>query len=425
DPAVLNLYAGQAAGNDPADVTLVGNTVGNVQGSLVWDAASSTLSFIKTGSPLEPDDYLLTLSSRADGIVDLAGALLDGNADFIPGDDHVSSFSVSAPTDRLVHFLDVVRGPRQPVELEGLGGIPIRIDDADGLLAVDFTFNFDPSQLNVTDVVRAPSLPGDWSVVVNLSEPGQAVVVASGTEPLPAGATDLVVVVADVSNSAVYGNAQILEITGLRLNEGQFPARADNALHQVAYFGDATGNESYSALDASLVARVAVGLDSGFDNFPLTDPVLIADVTGNGSLSALDASFISRKAVGLPQPEIPDIPPELEPVFFASTVFASEQERMASPLLSTAAPVPNEITFRQPESVASLNVTGENGFENSIAAGDKFQIMSLNTSTLGRSSSDHVNNFSMGLQLNTTISTTDITLTAVTGLIFYYYAFIA
>ena len=73
-------------------------------------------------------------------------------------------------------------------------------------------------------------------------------------------------------------------------------------------FGDATGNGLYGALDASFIARVAVGLDSGFDAYDRVDPILIGDVTGNGMISAFDASFVARKAVGLPQPEIPDLP---------------------------------------------------------------------------------------------------------------------
>src|SRR5438094_5801981 len=37
--------------------------------------------------------------------------------------------------------------------------------------------------------------------------------------------------------------------------------------------------------NASLIARVVVGLDFGFDNYLLTDPVVIGDVTADSTVS--------------------------------------------------------------------------------------------------------------------------------------------
>jgi hypothetical protein len=56
------------------------------------------------------------------------------------------------------------------------------------------------------------------------------------------------------------------------------------------------------------VARVAVGLDSGLQSYPATDPVVLADISGNGALSGLDAQRIAQIAVGLTPPEIPSPP---------------------------------------------------------------------------------------------------------------------
>ncbi|MCA9249181.1 MAG: hypothetical protein KDA42_18795 [Planctomycetales bacterium] len=103
------------------------------------------------------------------------------------------------------------------------------------------------------------------------------------------------------------------------MNSGELAADGDDAVQRVTLFGDASGDGTYSALDASLVARVAVGLDSGFDAANLIDPIILADVTGDGTLSALDASFIARKAVGLNQPEMPDLHAPLPPPPDAST----------------------------------------------------------------------------------------------------------
>ena len=107
---------------------LVGRSVGNVRGSLVWDDISGRLEFLASGGPLAPDTYTLTLASRADGLVGTSGQLLDSNSDGSPGGDYVYEFVVAASSDRVVGLADFVRAPRQPVELAGTGGIPIRIE---------------------------------------------------------------------------------------------------------------------------------------------------------------------------------------------------------------------------------------------------------------------------------------------------------
>jgi lysophospholipase L1-like esterase len=91
------------------------------------------------------------------------------------------------------------------------------------------------------------------------------------------------------------------------LNEGTLTAVADDAVHLVAYFGDTTGNGTYSALDGQRVLRHAVGLDSGFAAYPLADPVLVADITANGAVSSLDATRILQEVVGIDRPEIPPL----------------------------------------------------------------------------------------------------------------------
>jgi hypothetical protein len=303
----LNLYGGSSRGQVPPDVTLAGDQVGPVAGSLVWQPATNSLRFVKTGQPLAPDTYTLTLESRPDGIVDLAGQLLDGDADGTPGGNFVTQFTVTAAQPRTLRIPDIVRGPRQAVDLESSGGIPLSIDDASGVTDIAVTFDYDPAVLTVSGGGPAPGLPLDWQVVVDSSTPGSAVITAQGSA-LPAAPLDLVVLTADVSTAAPYGESRVFLLAGVSLNGGALAARGDEALFSATYFGDVTGNLGYSGLDASYIARVGVGLDNGFDYFPATDPILVGDTTGNGGLSGLDASYVARKAVGLPQDEIPDIP---------------------------------------------------------------------------------------------------------------------
>ena len=77
----------------------------------------------------------------------------------------------------------------------------------------------------------------------------------------------------------------------------------------VGYFGDTTGNSSYSTTDSQRASRrVVVGLDGGFAAFPTVDPVIIADITDNGSLSSTDAIRILQEVVGFDRAEISALP---------------------------------------------------------------------------------------------------------------------
>lgn len=109
DPTQLNLYASYDPRFTTPDVTLVGNTVGNIQGSLVVDSSNAKITFVKTGlvganmlpmgnaqSLLPPDTYTVRLASGAHGFVTPGGTQLDGNSDGTPGDDYLGTFTVGA-----------------------------------------------------------------------------------------------------------------------------------------------------------------------------------------------------------------------------------------------------------------------------------------------------------------------------------------
>jgi len=309
DPSVLNLYDVQAGTFGQADVTVIGAATGPVTGSLLYDPAARTVSFMKTGGPLAPDTYTLTLRSAANAFKDSEGHLLDGDADNVEGGDYVNTVTVEAGTARMLSLRDFARGPGQAVNVPATGsGIPISIDNGAGILGMDFVLQYDPVLLTVTDVTLASGMPAGWSVERDLGTPGRVAVWVFGQTPLPAGAGDLVRVSAQVPNTAPYSSAGLIWLENLSINEGAIPSAADSAMQVVAYLGDATGNHAYSALDAAYLARVGVGLDGGFAAYRMKDPVLLGDTTGNGTLSSLDASYLARKGVGLPQPEIPNLP---------------------------------------------------------------------------------------------------------------------
>jgi hypothetical protein len=308
DPATLNLYATETGGQGPADVTLVGAATGAVAGSLVLDDDLQGFRFVKTGGPLAPDTYTLTLRSAANGVIDTLGRLLDGDDDGTPGGDSVTTLAVAGPLSRVLSLPDVVRGPGQPVNIPAtVSGIPIRLSDGSGVESLEFTLNYDPALLTISDVTLAADLPDRQYTGRQPHRPRPDQCGDVFPDSPGAGARDLLTLTAAVPSTASYRAKQILDLTDVSSNEGTLAVVGDDAVQLVAYFGDTTGNGSYSALDGQRVLRHAVGLDSGFAAYPLADPVLVADITANGAVSSLDATRILQEVVGIDRPEIPPL----------------------------------------------------------------------------------------------------------------------
>jgi CSLREA domain-containing protein len=311
DPAQLNLYQGAGASLSVPDILVVGNSVGAVAGTVIVDPSNEQFTFIRTGSPLASDTYTVTLRSAVDGFVTAAGQLLDGDSNDQPGGNYVGSFTVLAsPANAVtVSLPDFMRGPGQDVHVpNGLSsGIPLRLSNADGVFAVDLHVTYDPALLSITGAALASGLPAGSTVTVNTSTPGRLVIGFASPTALPAGQTVFANLVATVPATAGYAAKNLLRIENLSINEDQIPAIADAAVHVSGYFGDTTGNGSYSSLDSSRLSRVVVGLDSGFSAFQLADPRIIGDITGNGSFSSLDTSRLSRAVVGFDAPDIPPV----------------------------------------------------------------------------------------------------------------------
>ncbi len=119
---------------------------------------------------------------------------------------------------------------------------------------------------------------------------------------------------ASVPTTAPYGAVQILRIENLNVftelnGAPPVPSVADFGLHKAIFVGDTNADGQYTAQDAGWISSVVVQATSGFDAYPLVDPVLIADVTQNGIIDGLDASWLSRKGLSPAlQPEIPNLP---------------------------------------------------------------------------------------------------------------------
>ncbi len=303
DRSTLNLFDTEAGTLGPADVTVVGNTEGNVKGSLSVD--NNTIHFVRTGGALASDTYTVTLRSGANGVKAVGGGLLDGDADGVAGGDYVHGFTIAPFAGVTIAIPDFARGPGQVVNIPAPGvGIPVSISDGTGVSTVDFTLTYDPALLRIVAANPGEALPVGTSVQSDLSTPGTLSVHIASPAPMNSGPLDLVRVVAEVPHTAAYGQAGFLDLSQVSINGGAIAGRGDDGIQVAAHFGEATGNRAYSALDGSRILRVVVGLDSGFAAYPSVDPILLTDITGNGILSSLDGTRILQEVVGLDRAEI-------------------------------------------------------------------------------------------------------------------------
>ena len=324
NPAQLNIYAGGSNILGAADLTIVGNTSGNILGSLVLDSSGTVAHFVAhdiNGSNILPaDTYTVTLVSSASAWVDTTGALLDGDNNAVAGGNYVHSFTVASTSQPVLSIPDFARGPSQHVDVSVASAsygtaastdLPVSLSDTTAVRSVDFHLNYDPTQLNFAaiPVILAPGMPGTWGVTynnVNVDATHSVLqVTVSGTSELPLGTHNLVLLDATVPSSALYGTSELLTLTNVAVNAGTIAAMATEAVHKDVYFGDSNGDSLLTSQDASLVSRNVVHLDNGFTSAPLTDPVIISNVVGNGVLTGLDASYIAQKVVHLPVPNIP------------------------------------------------------------------------------------------------------------------------
>ena len=113
----------------PDAVTVVGASVGTVRGSLILSDATQQITFVRTGGPLAPDTYTVTLRSAANGFREPGGDFLDGDNDGTVGDDYSTTFTVTTPADEVVVAIaDFARGYGQPVNVPRHtdAGIPLQ-----------------------------------------------------------------------------------------------------------------------------------------------------------------------------------------------------------------------------------------------------------------------------------------------------------
>ena len=264
-------------------------------------------TFIRTGTLFGTDTYTVTVTT---GVTAVGGATLSSN--------YTNTLNVTAPTTPVLSVPSFSRGAGQTVNVPNSGtGIPVSLTNASAVTQASFALTYDPTLLTIAasgavTASAAASAVGLNSISYSIKsvDANHSVlsVSLSGGSGLTAGSTPvpLVNIAASVPASAPYFNKAVLNLGNILVNSTG--ATGVSAVDEAAYFGDVNGDQQLTALDASLVSQVAVGLGSGFSPYADLDPIIIGGASAGGSLTALDSSLIAQKAVGLTVSEIPDVP---------------------------------------------------------------------------------------------------------------------
>ena len=327
--ATTPILYGQTSGiTTPVPSMTVQNGSGLVEGSLIPDPAAHTLTFLETNTaslvnnhtPLLPfGGYMLDVHGTAadNGIQALnsGGGFLDGLGTGAAGSGDYTFDIVFDPFAALdvLWVPPTADGPGQPLEAPGQnqagGGYPLYLDDTTGTVTdVRATLSYNPALLTVTPTSTATfqvTVPSAGTADLHYSGPalpkGSQTPVGFLTAAVPAGTA---------VNPVPYKAEDLLHLSNVSLNQGSLALATSDAVHLVAYAGDADGSGTYSSKDALLITRVVLQTDSGFSAYPLVDPVIVADTDGSGFIPSDAALQVNEAGVGVPTQNlaIPPIP---------------------------------------------------------------------------------------------------------------------
>jgi len=288
DKNQFNLY-----GTEP-DLTVCGARVGEILGSVVFDADGRGLTWIRTGAILEADAYTLQLKSGAQALTSAQRGHLDGDGDGTAGGDWTWQYQQgTVPTVRL-RLPDFARGPGQTVATTANGGLPVTLLTDGTVSSLSFLLRADPALLLISEVRRGSQLPAGALLDVQAAEGGVRITITSAT-PLPESRLQLLSVVGTVNGTATLGTAGLIVVEQLLLDGVARPEAADAGLIFVGYAGDMDGNGKYEAADVTAAQRLIVRLDKHLPWANDIDFTVVGDVNNDGAFNAIDAALIQQR----------------------------------------------------------------------------------------------------------------------------------
>ena len=361
----LSLYDGPDAETlDLSSLTVIDSNGNPVRGSLVVE--NNQVIFVPT-NPLDAGTYTLTYSSN-DFITQFGSEnsqfqsleMLDGDRDGTSGGDLNTDVSVADSNAIKITVPSFARGPGQSVDIGQSGsGLPISVSNAEAFTDITLRLEYNPELLNITDVVLASGLPGDWQINGLEISDGQAIVDLAGSTALEAGATDLIKLVANVPENATFNNSQVLRVSGGAIDEDRNPIALEEsaAVHKVAFLADPNADGIIDFGDVLAVANLFLSDDiSGFDRFDLTDPVLIGDANRDNIVDFGDVLAVAQEFLGdsslIPSADntlIPEAPIGPDPEVTISTATGQPGETVSVTVSLTD-------TNDAPDGVAAFNL---------------------------------------------------------------------
>ena len=361
----LSLYDGPDAETlDLSSLTVIDSNGNPVRGSLVVE--NNQVIFVPT-NPLDAGSYTLTYSSN-DFMTQFGSEnsqfqsleMLDGDRDGTSGGDLNTNVSVADSNAIKITVPSFARGPGQAVDIGQSGsGLPISVNNAEGFTDITLRLEYNPELLNITDVILASGLPGDWQINGLEISDGQAIVDLAGSTALEAGATDLIKLVANVPENATFNNSQVLRVSGGAIDEDRNPIALEEsaAVHKVAFLADPNADGIIDFGDVLAVANLFLSDDiSGFDRFDLTDPVLIGDANRDNIVDFGDVLAVAQEFLGdsslIPSADntlIPEAPIGPDPEVTISTATGQPGETVSVTVSLTD-------TNDAPDGVAAFNL---------------------------------------------------------------------
>ena len=356
DPEALNLFGSMGS----SDVTFDGEQTGPVAGSFVLGPALRSAAFIKTGSPLSPDQYSVHLKSGSSAFKSTDGSPLDGDGDGIAGGDFLASFEVLPPPPQTISvgIPDFVRGPGQVVNVPATSamGIPLSLSDTAGVRSISLQIEYDPTLLAIDSVAASAGMPEGSITHVIEDLPGRLKLMFESPTELPLGPVAFATLQAHVpaaNGNENYGRKQVIDVSDVVIhNDAGTPLSSldNDALHVTSYPGDVTGNGKINASDVATVSRVVRHVDGGFDASRLADPATVGDIDGDGIVSESDLGLIAQAAASAVVAEIPPIPVGV--VTFPS--IAGPDPRLSIPKNITAVPGQTVVVPVELDSIVTL-----------------------------------------------------------------------
>jgi autotransporter-associated beta strand protein len=329
------LYGVGAGSTGPVpSITFTGPS-GPVEGSLVVDASTNTVTFVETNTasmvaynqPTMPfGSYTVVVHSSATGngiqALNSGGGFLDGLKTGAAGSgDFKQTLTLDPAFLNVLWVPATADGPGQPLNAPGNnqigGGYPLYLTDGRGVSKVNVTLNYNPTLLNVTGVTGSgfsllgTSTPGH--AVLSYSGPALAPSAALNPIPVTVGFVTATVPAGTTANPTPYKAKDLLHLSNISVGGNTEAVVGNDALHVVAYVGDADGNGAYSSGDSVLLTRVALQTDTGFAAYPLVDPAIVGDTDGSGFIPADAALQASEAGVGFQTANLanPPIPPNV------------------------------------------------------------------------------------------------------------------